>query len=263
MDNSYVQRMAPAVQAFVKEALPFSHWGMKYFEIRLMEYALVEGMFGGVLSAGGSRALDFGCGLGLASVYLSRHFDMVEGVDLDHVDAAFAGGAPAAVRGQEIVERLGIRNVTLRCGDTVSYLATQLETYDFIFSHFVLEHVENIDDVAVAMADALKPGGRAVHIVPNTHDTINQLLTKNLDPILPNAKTAWRLRHSKERAEGRFQGNLFTPITHSEFLSDYRQQFEVNSSERYLFPMLRSGLVVRDMKPLREHAYGILVEKPM
>ena len=67
--------------------------------------------------------------------------------------------------------------------------------------------------------------------------------------------------HAPGRAEGRLQGSLFTPITHSEFLPDYRQQFDVNSSDHYLFPMLRAGLRVLDIKPMREHAYGILAMK--
>lgn len=250
------------MQAFVQEALPYSHWGMRYFEIRLMECALADGMFGGVLSQGGARALDVGCGLGLAAMYLAEHFDAVDGTDLDHVDAAFAAGKPAAVVGQEIMSRLGKKNVSLHCGDTLAFLAARPESYDLIFSCFVLEHVEDIEALTHAMAAALKPGGRMFHIVPNTHDTIIQLLTRNLDPLLPNAKTAWALRKTEGRAEGRLQGNLFTPITHSEFLSDYRQQFEVNSTEHYVFPLLNAGMTVRDIKPMREHAYGLLATKP-
>ena len=252
--STYVARMSPLVQAYVQEALPFSHWGMRYFEIRLMEYALADGMFGGVLSRGGKSAVDVGCGLGLAATWLSAFFDRVEGTDLDHVDAAFAAGKPAAVMGQEIMTRIGAANVALHCGDTVEFLNARPAAYDLVFSHFVLEHVEDIAAVTDAMAGALKPGGRMFHIVPNTHDTIIQLLQRNLDPLSNNLRTAWKLRAQEGRVEGRLQGNLFTPITHSEFLSDYRQQFEVNASERYLFPLLQAGLVVRDIKPMREHA---------
>lgn len=260
--SAYIARMSPAVQAFVKEALPYSHWGMRYFEIRLMELGLADGIFGGMLGQGGARALDLGCGLGLAATYLSQHFAFVDGTDLDHVDAAFAAGKPAAMVGQDIISRLGISNVALHCGETVAFLNARPETYDLIFSCFVLEHVEHIEEISLAMAAALKPGGRMFHIVPNTHDTIIQLLTRNLDPLSPNVKTAWSQRKAKGRVEGRMQGTLFTPITHSEFLSDYRQQFDVNCSERYLFPLMGAGMVVRDIKPMREHAYGILAQKP-
>jgi len=259
---AFVDRMPTSVQAFVKDALPFSHWGMTYFNIRLMEYALADGMFGDVLRRGGARALDVGCGLGLAATYLSNFFTYVDGTDLDHVDAAFAGGRPAVAVGGELVQRIGLHNISLHCGDSLAFLEARPETYDLIFSHFVLEHVENIDALAGAMARALKPGGRAFHIVPNTHDTIIQLLTRNLEPVAQNARAAWRVRNAKERVDGRLQGTLFTPVTHSEFISDYRTQFDVNASERYLFPILESGLIVRDMKPMREHAYGILAEKP-
>jgi 2-polyprenyl-3-methyl-5-hydroxy-6-metoxy-1,4-benzoquinol methylase len=260
--SNYVTRMGPNVQAFVQEALPFSHWGMRYFDIRLMEYALADGMFANVLSRGGARAVDVGCGLGLASTYLADFFENVDGTDLDHVDAAFAGGRPAAIVGQEIITRIGVSNISLHCGDSIAFLNQNAGAYDLVFSHFVLEHVAEINEITSAMARALRPGGRMFHIVPNTHDTIIQLLTRNLDPLAENAKTAWKLRGQTGRVDGRIQGNLFTPITHSEFISDYREQFDVNCSERYLFPLLEAGLIVRDIKPMREHAYGILAEKP-
>jgi|GEM_PF-3573198 len=101
------------------------------------------------------------------------------------------------------------------------------------------------------------------HIVPNTHDTIIQLLQRNLEPIRQNIRKAMAAKKLLGRVDGRLMGSLFTPITHSEFFDDYRQQFEVNSSEHYLFPMLGAGLKVLDIKPMSEHAYGILAEKPV
>lgn len=147
-------------------------------------------------------------------------------------------------------------------GDTLPFLRERPARYDLIFSHFVLEHVENLDALVTETYKALKPGGRALHVVPNTHDTIIQLLLANLDPLWENIKRAWRNRGRKDRCDVRRMGNLFAPITHSEFIADYRKQFEVNSSEHYLFPFIAAGFKVRDIKPMREHAYGILLEKP-
>jgi hypothetical protein len=121
--------------------------------------------------------------------------------------------------------------------------------------------VQQLDPLCEAVYAALRPGGRTFHIVPNTHDTVNQLLIQNLQPLWPNIRRAWRARKTAGRCEGRLQGNLFTPITHSEFLTDYRDQFEVNSSDRYLFSLMRSGLRILEIKPMREHAFGILAEK--
>ncbi len=115
-------RQSENIRRFVDAALPLSHWGQAYFDIRSMELSLVESMFGNPISRGGRRALDVGCGVGLAS--------------------------------------------------------------------------------------------------------------------------------------------MFTPITHSEFIDNYGDQSEINSLEHYLMPMLNAGLRVLDVKPIREHAYGILAEKP-
>jgi 2-polyprenyl-3-methyl-5-hydroxy-6-metoxy-1,4-benzoquinol methylase len=175
---------------------------------------------------------------------------------------AFRLGCPAPRAGAEILGRLDISTVQLHCGDTLEFLRTRAEFYDFIFSSFVLEHVPDLRGLINHAASALRPGGRMFHIVPNTHDTIIQLLLRNLEPIPQNMRKAMAARKVAGRVDGRLMGSLFTPITHSEFIADYRAQFEVNSSEHYLFPMLEAGLRVLDIKPMREHAYGILAEKP-
>ncbi len=262
MTSVFDERLSDPVRRFVAAALPFSNWGQTYFDIRLMELAMADSMFGGMLTSGGRRALDIGCGIGLASVYLADHFEQVDGTDISDIGVAFKIDRPSPVVGAEMVRQLGMTRVNLHCGDTLSFLRARPDAYDFVMSHFVLEHVAELDPLFDALVASMRSGGRTFHIVPNTHDTIIQLLVKNLQPFWPNFKHAWRLRTARGRAEGRRQGGLFTPITHSEFLDDYTKQFEVNASERYLFPMLRAGLRILDIKPMREHAYGILAVKP-
>ena len=250
-------------QRFVDEALPFSHWGQKYFDIRAMELMMLDGMFPGVLTGTDQVALDVGCGVGFAASWLSPRFARVDGTDIEDLGVAFKVDRPSPVVGNELIAAAGIENVSLYCGDTFGFLAERPATYDLITSVFVMEHVEEIERLCNGIAASLKPGGRTLNIVPNTHDTMIQLFVKNLNPLRQNIRDAWRLRKSRDRAEGRRFGSLFAPITHSEFLSDYRQQFDVNSLERYVFPMLEAGLVVRDVKPCREHSYAILCERPL
>jgi SAM-dependent methyltransferase len=250
------------VRQFMQEAMPFSNWGQTYFDIRLMELVLADSMFDSVFSAGGRCALDVGCGIGLASVFIADYFDRVDGTDIDELGVAFRIDRAAPYVGADLLNRLAIDRVHLHCGDTITFLADRRDSYDFIFSHFVMEHVPELNPLCTAMFDALRPGARTFHIVPNTHDTVNQLLLRNMQPLWPNIKQAWRNRKNKQRCEGRLQGTLFTPLTHSEFLSDYRDQFDVNSSDRYLFPLIGAGFRILDMKPMREHAFGILAQKP-
>lgn len=250
------------LEEFINAALPYSHWGETYFDIRILEYRLTDGLFNDVLSSGGMSALDIGCGIGLAPVYLSQYFTQVDGIDIPDIGVAFNADKSPPVIGDDLISATGIQNVKIYCGNVVEFLKARPESYDFIFSHFVLEHVPELPPLMDALYSALKPGGKTLHIVPNTHDTINQLLIHNLSPLKQNVKSAWRARRETGRVSGRLQGSLFTPITHSEFIGDYIDQFEINSSEHYLFPMLRAGLKVRDIKPMREHAYGILAERP-
>jgi 2-polyprenyl-3-methyl-5-hydroxy-6-metoxy-1,4-benzoquinol methylase len=255
-------KLHPDTQRFIDHALPFAHWGQAYFDIRSMELMMLDGMFPGVLEGKEKIALDVGCGVGFAASWLSPRFARVDGTDIEELGVAFRVERPSPIVGNELMQKAAIGNVSLHCGDTFDYLRDRPATYDLVTSVFVMEHVEEIQRLCDGIAHSLKPGGQTLNVVPNTHDTIIQLLVKNLNPFRQNFRDAWRLRTESRRAEGRRFGSLFAPITHSEFISDYRQQFDVNSLERYVFPMIRAGLVIRDVKPCREHSYAILAEKP-
>ena len=260
--RGFLASLPEPVRRFVSVAMPYSNWGQDYFEIRLMELMMADSMFGGVFSKGGRAALDIGCGLGLASVFMAQHFSEVDGTDIDEIGVTFRIDKGAPLVGMELLQRIGQDRIHLGCGDTVAFLRERPQKYDLIMSHFVLEHVSALDELCDALSASLRPGGRTFHIVPNTHDTVNQLLLQNLQPLWPSIKKAWQGRHAPGRSEGRLMGHLFTPITHSEFIDDYRKQFEINSSEHFLFPLIRSGLRILDIKPMREHSYGILAVKP-
>jgi SAM-dependent methyltransferase len=257
MALNYSKHIGGIVEKFVEAAIPYSHWGTNYFNIRLMELVLVESLLGNPISRGGSRFLDFGCGIGLSCVYAAPFFKQVDGVDIEEIGVAFNVKRPSPVVGAELVASLGIGNVTLVACDTFTFLDDHPGAYDFIFSVFVLEHIEDIEGICGRLARAMAPGGRAVHIVPNTHDTIIQLLQQNLRPDAENERNIAPAGRGLKK-----MGNLFAPITHSEFIEDYNAQFEVNALERFLFPMIASGLKVQKISPIREHSYAILVEKP-
>jgi hypothetical protein len=48
----FADNLSNNICRFVAESLPLSHWGERYFDIRLMELALADSMFGGVISRG-------------------------------------------------------------------------------------------------------------------------------------------------------------------------------------------------------------------
>ncbi|MGI9498804.1 MAG: class I SAM-dependent methyltransferase [Geminicoccaceae bacterium] len=257
MSLNYSKSIGGDVEKFVSAALPYSHWGMAYFNIRLLELTLIDHLFDDVIARGGDSFLDVGCGLGLASVYASKTFRLVEGTDIDDLGVAFKVDVPAPVKGQAMMKELGFDSIRLHCGDTNKFLEEKEEAFDMILSVFVLEHVDNVESLLQLIARSLRPGGRVVHIVPNTHDTINQLLIQNLQPTKENE------RHRIKTGRGlKRMGHLYAPITHSEFIDDYREQFEINSLERYLFPIVSSGMKICKISPMREHSYAILAERP-
>lgn len=253
----YYKTVGGIVEQFVERALPASHWGAAYFDIRLMELSLIDTLLDRAIERGGQRFLDFGCGLGLACVYASEFFERVEGVDIEEIGVAYNVDRPAPLYGMDILKNLKIDNVSLSACDTLEFLSRNPEAYDMILSVFVLEHVDDISSACERLARAMKPGGRAVHIVPNTHDTIIQLLVQNLQPTEQNERDAIATGRGLRKL-----GGLYAPITHSEFIDDYRKQFEINAVERFIFPMMQSGLRIRRIVPMREHSYGLLVEKP-
>ena len=172
---------------------------------------------------------------------MSSFFEAVDGVDIEDIGVAFKVDRPAPVVGQEIIRSIGVDNVSLHCGDTERFLRERPGAYDFILTVFVLEHVKEIDAICRDLACAMRPGGRAVHIVPNTHDTIIQLLQQNLQPTEQNEREAVKMGRGLRKL-----GGLYAPITHSEFIDDYREQFAINELERYTFSMLAAGLQIKE-----------------
>jgi len=51
----------------------------------------------------GGRALDIGCGIGLAAVYLADHFSSVDGTDIDEIGVTFHVDRPAPIAEAEIL----------------------------------------------------------------------------------------------------------------------------------------------------------------
>ena len=51
----FADRLSENIRRFVQEALPLSHWGERYFDIRLMELEHTDSLFSGVISPGGGR----------------------------------------------------------------------------------------------------------------------------------------------------------------------------------------------------------------
>lgn len=99
---------------------------------------------------GGRRVLDVGSGLGMYTAAFLRETEHVFGVEIEHERAV-----EARSRAKGMVQAVG------EC------LPFAGESFDIVFSHEVLEHVEDDRACVVEMARVLRPGGHLAVFVPN------------------------------------------------------------------------------------------------
>jgi len=98
----------------------------------------------------GQRVLDVGCGVGMYTNAFLRETGHVFGIEIEHERALEARERAAGVI-QSPGERLPFADAT----------------FDVVFSHEVLEHVDDDRACAVEMVRVTRPGGRIVIFVPN------------------------------------------------------------------------------------------------
>jgi 2-polyprenyl-3-methyl-5-hydroxy-6-metoxy-1,4-benzoquinol methylase len=97
----------------------------------------------------GKTVLDFGCGLGAASLFFASRGANVIAVDI----------SPKAIADlNETCAREGISNLRAVCMSAMS--VDQLPPVDFVYGSMILHHIEPFDGFAARLRKALKPGGR-------------------------------------------------------------------------------------------------------
>lgn len=237
-----------------------------YFRTRRQEFELVRMLAPDFFGRRYGRALELGCGIGFKALLATQIADHVDGVDMETPYHGFRAQEPSAEIGRALLEKAGVMNVHLFAGDLVSFMTARPNEYDLVYSDYLLEHVPDLPPLYDAMRTCLKPGGRILHVVPNTHDALIQMAKENLQPTLPGlfrvlkGFVKHRLLEGKKRYPKVKLNGMFIPITHSEFLDDYAEQFEVYRLESYVFPMMEAGFAISAIQPLREHSYAVSAE---
>lgn len=109
---------------------------------------------------GFSRVLDIGCGHGEFLQLLQEHGHEAVGIDID----------PA------MVDACHTRGLTAYEADAISWLATQTEQFDAIFSSNVIEHLDaaTVQQLVQQAFTALRPGGMLLLGTPNPESFIVQ-----------------------------------------------------------------------------------------
>jgi SAM-dependent methyltransferase len=142
------------------------------------------------------RVLEIGCGNAAGSALLSDRARLVVATDLPKVDVATHSIGMTAPR--RLLDWLGVENCRL-AGASAEVLPFGDETFDLVFSLFVLEHVPNREAAVQEMHRVLRPGGYAVAFVPNYVERL----------YAPFAFYVYLLGRLKERAARRLgRGNL-------------------------------------------------------
>jgi SAM-dependent methyltransferase len=109
------------------------------------------------------RLLELGCGNGLASAYLAPHASQVVATDLPMVHAAIH--SIGLSRARHLFSLLDLPHVSA-VGCPGEALPFANDTFDVVFSHFVLEHLRDRAATLRESLRVLKPGGRFIAAVP-------------------------------------------------------------------------------------------------
>ncbi|MGC9521670.1 MAG: class I SAM-dependent methyltransferase [Anaerolineae bacterium] len=96
------------------------------------------------------RILDVGCGVGMYTSAFARHTSHVFGIEIEFERASNAYGQVP-----RIAQSVG------------EFLPFEDDVFDVVFSHEVLEHVEDDRVSAAEMVRVTRPGGHVVIFVPN------------------------------------------------------------------------------------------------
>lgn len=237
----------------------------EYCKLRRGEFLLQRMLLPEIFMQRFSSALEIGCGIGYKSLLLSEIAAHVDGIDMSEPYHGFPGELPAAVYGQQILDKIGANRVRLAVAeDFTAHLGAHRNAYDLIVTDYVLEHVPEPVPLYRAIHDSLVPGGVAVHTCPNTHDAIDTFMRLNLGASLKEyAKAVAGLLLGRKRRQKLTWNGLLVPITHSEYISDYARQFDVYKLESYVYPMIEAGFVIERVVPTREHSYTVAARKPL
>lgn len=108
--------------------------------------------------------MELGCGMGYVSVLLSGLTDKVYATDLPESDTRLH--AVGLERTNEFLNRAGVTNVESH-GVDAQNMGFEDESFDIIYSMFVMQHVPDRTKAVAEMHRVLRAGGYMVHLVPN------------------------------------------------------------------------------------------------
>jgi len=135
------------------------------------------------------------------------------------------------------------------------------DSISFLFSEYLLEHIPDLSKAISEMYRVMTKSGIMIHVVPNTKDAIIKFVKEQINlsgrQLVKEMVNKLR-RPSKSRMK---LNGLIIPSCHSQFISNYSDQFDIYSLENYLFPMIDAGLKIEKIVSTREHNDVIVARK--
>lgn len=240
------------------------YFSRNYCYIRGNEFVLQRMLMPEIFSRQFENALEIGCGVGFKAFLLRDLAHKVVGIDIDRPYHGFPGNRPAAEHGQDVLVRLRCNNVHLEAvPDFIDYLKKHRSSFDLVVSDYVMEHIADVDALHSAIFQSLRPGGAVIHTLPNTHDALEQFVRLNAQSSWKQlAKSILGCFSPRKRTQKMAINGTLVPITHSEFLGDFGQQFDIYRLERNAYAMIDCGYEISRIVPTREHSYTIAALRP-
>lgn len=156
----------------------------------------------GPLLRPGIRVLEVGGGVGLTYAILKA-----KGIDIVSLEPGGGGFGNRHRAGLCLMDMLSIDSSNWLSSPIENFIADQ--PFDLVFSHFVLEHIPDIEKAFLKMNDALRSGGQMIHRCPNYFIPFEPHLNIPLVPFFPKC-TAFILPNLKDSVIWR--GLQFTSV---------------------------------------------------
>jgi ubiquinone/menaquinone biosynthesis C-methylase UbiE len=145
------------------------------------------------------RVLELGCGSGYYSAFLSQIADQVVASDIPAPPIAIHKGG--LERARELVKQLEITNVDVVAA-SVEKLPFEDQSFDMVFSTYVMGYVSDLPRAVSEIERVLKPGGLHFCVVPTRAAAVYRLV----DYQFYLMKRVWAKLFSKEQAIGEASG---------------------------------------------------------
>ena len=239
------------IKEMVREAekkVPFVQPWPKHFRLRATELERLLSIYSPPRAG---RVLEIGCGNAIQSAILSGYAGYTVATDLAACDKK--SHSIGLEKAKTLLEALGIKNCAL-CASGAERLPFAGESFDAVFSAYVLEHVKDRPLAVGEIARVLKKGGLAIFVLPNFMERVfyfpfhyvyllRRFFARLEKTVYENS--AVKKNTGRKRVAGKEKLRLLFPEPHGEYGSYFEEIF-LSTPGRWLALFRESRLEITD-----------------